>query len=81
MWTSYPHLLTRLVFLSFVIKKTTLGTSIEIQVQIPKRTFQIDYENDRFLKDGMPFRYISGSIHYFRIPAELWKDRCVHTVI
>ena len=39
------------------------------------RTFEIDYENNQFLKDGEPFRYISGSLHYFRIPSALWKDR------
>ena len=45
-----------------------------LSVDTPK-TFQIDYENNQFLKDGEPFRYISGSIHYFRIPSALWKDR------
>ncbi|XP_045581056.2 beta-galactosidase isoform X1 [Procambarus clarkii] len=40
-----------------------------------RRTFKIDYANDRFLKDGLPFRYVSGSIHYFRVPASLWADR------
>ncbi|KAM8980646.1 beta-galactosidase isoform X1 [Sarcophilus harrisii] len=39
------------------------------------RTFTIDYEGDQFLKDGKPFRYISGSIHYSRIPRFYWKDR------
>ncbi|KAJ8415686.1 hypothetical protein AAFF_G00402430 [Aldrovandia affinis] len=39
------------------------------------RTFGIDYENDCFLKDGEPFRYISGSIHYSRVPRVYWKDR------
>ena len=39
------------------------------------RSFIIDYDNDRFLKDGQPFRYISGSIHYFRVPRLYWKDR------
>ncbi|KAK8753118.1 hypothetical protein OTU49_002622 [Cherax quadricarinatus] len=39
------------------------------------RSFEIDYANDRFLKDGLPFRYVSGSIHYFRVPASLWADR------
>ncbi|XP_023661829.2 beta-galactosidase-1-like protein [Paramormyrops kingsleyae] len=38
-------------------------------------TFSIDYKNDCFLKDGRPFQYISGSIHYFRIPRFYWKDR------
>ncbi|XP_069473009.1 beta-galactosidase-like [Ambystoma mexicanum] len=38
-------------------------------------TFHIDYENNCFRKDGQVFRYVSGSIHYFRIPPEYWKDR------
>ncbi|OWK02484.1 GLB1, partial [Cervus elaphus hippelaphus] len=40
-----------------------------------QRTFQIDYHHNRFLKDGQPFRYISGSMHYFRVPRFYWKDR------
>ncbi|XP_054991247.1 beta-galactosidase [Sorex araneus] len=40
-----------------------------------KRTFAIDYEHNCFLKDGRPFRYISGSIHYSRVPRFYWKDR------
>ncbi|XP_019655017.1 beta-galactosidase isoform X2 [Ailuropoda melanoleuca] len=40
-----------------------------------QRTFKIDYSHNRFLKDGRPFRYISGSIHYFRVPRFYWKDR------
>uniref|UniRef100_H0WYG7 Beta-galactosidase n=2 Tax=Otolemur garnettii TaxID=30611 RepID=H0WYG7_OTOGA len=39
------------------------------------KTFKIDYSRDRFLKDGQPFRYISGSIHYSRLPRFYWKDR------
>ena len=39
------------------------------------RSFTIDYENDCFLKDDQPFRYISGSLHYFRVPRFYWKDR------
>ena len=38
-------------------------------------SFTIDYESNTFLKDGKPFRYISGSMHYFRIPHQLWEDR------
>lgn len=44
-------------------------------LNVTKRTFEIDYKKDRFLKDGQPFRYISGSIHYFRVPRFYWKDR------
>nr|XP_012624631.1 beta-galactosidase [Microcebus murinus] len=40
-----------------------------------QKTFKIDYSRDRFLKDGQPFRYISGSIHYSRVPRFYWKDR------
>lgn len=40
-----------------------------------KRSFLIDYANNRFLKDGQPFRYISGCLHYFRVPYQYWADR------
>lgn len=39
------------------------------------RTFSVDYKHHRFSKDGKSFRYISGSIHYSRIPRAYWKDR------
>lgn len=38
-------------------------------------SFTIDYENNRFLRDGQPFQYISAGIHYFRVPHEYWEDR------
>ncbi|CAD5111240.1 DgyrCDS569 [Dimorphilus gyrociliatus] len=40
-----------------------------------KRTFKVDYDKRTFLKDSKPFRYVSGSLHYTRVPPELWKDR------
>lgn len=39
------------------------------------RSFTIDWKNNVFLKDGEPFRYISGSFHYFRVPKFYWQDR------
>lgn len=39
------------------------------------RSFTVDYANNQFLKDGQPFRYISGSLHYFRVPRAYWQDR------
>ncbi|KFV19171.1 Beta-galactosidase, partial [Tauraco erythrolophus] len=39
------------------------------------RSFGIDYDCDCFVKDGRPFRYISGSIHYSRVPQYYWRDR------
>lgn len=41
------------------------------------RSFSIDYKNNCFLKDEKPFQYISGSIHYSRIPRYYWRDRLV----
>ncbi|KAL3191801.1 hypothetical protein MRX96_059535 [Rhipicephalus microplus] len=38
-------------------------------------SFTVDYANNQFLKDGQPFRYISGSLHYFRVPWAYWQDR------
>ncbi|KHJ83558.1 beta-galactosidase domain protein, partial [Oesophagostomum dentatum] len=38
-------------------------------------SFAVDHQNNQFLLDGKPFRYISGSIHYFRIQPSQWKDR------
>ncbi|KTF94703.1 hypothetical protein cypCar_00002080 [Cyprinus carpio] len=46
-----------------------------IFVLADSRSFSIDYKNNCFRKDGKPFQYISGSIHYSRIPREYWKDR------
>ncbi|NXV25751.1 BGAL galactosidase, partial [Rissa tridactyla] len=45
------------------------------QASPPARSFQLDYEEDCFRKDGAPFRYISGSIHYARVPHPAWRDR------
>lgn len=39
------------------------------------RSFELDYEEDCFRKDGVPFRYISGSVHYARVPRPAWRDR------
>nr|XP_020647700.1 beta-galactosidase-1-like protein isoform X3 [Pogona vitticeps] len=49
--------------------------SLKFQATSADRSFSIDYANNCFLKDGVKFRYISGSIHYFRIPPAYWKDR------
>ncbi|XP_055004274.1 beta-galactosidase-1-like protein [Boleophthalmus pectinirostris] len=42
---------------------------------VSQRSFSIDYNNNCFLKDGKTFQYISGSIHYSRIPRAYWRDR------
>lgn len=35
----------------------------------------IDHKHKQFLKDGQPFRFVAGELHYFRVPPEYWKDR------
>ncbi|XP_042746496.1 beta-galactosidase-1-like protein isoform X2 [Lagopus leucura] len=45
------------------------------EAALPARSFQIDFERDCFRKDGTPFRYVSGSVHYARVPRPAWRDR------
>ena len=51
------------------------SSALEVTSVEKNRTFTIDYERDTFLMGGKPFRYMSGSIHYFRVPRKLWRDR------
>ena len=39
------------------------------------RSFSIDPANKTFVRNGEPHRYISGSIHYFRVLPGSWRDR------
>nr|CAD7453326.1 unnamed protein product [Timema tahoe] len=52
----------------------TYVVQVESQT-VTTREFRIDYENDQFLLDGESFRYVSGSLHYFRVPRVYWRDR------
>ncbi|KAM6169237.1 beta-galactosidase [Rhynchocyon petersi] len=67
-----PALLGRV---SFLLLLPLLLVSARSSHNGSQRTFTIDYNQDSFLKDGQRFRYISGSIHYNRIPRFYWKDR------
>lgn len=40
-----------------------------------QRTFVVDYDNNQFLKDGEPFRFIAGSFHYFRSLPQSWQRK------
>lgn len=42
--------------------------------EIESRSFTVDYDQNSFLKDGEKFRYVAGSIHYFRSPEERWES-------
>lgn len=37
------------------------------------RSFRVDYENDRFLKDGEPFQFVSGQFDYFHAVPKKWR--------
>ncbi|XP_068224951.1 beta-galactosidase-like [Palaemon carinicauda] len=64
-----------LIYVGFVFLCDWFISGNTLEAQASNRSFTIDYENDRFLKDGKPFRYISGSIHYFRVLPSEWRDR------
>ncbi len=36
---------------------------------------EITYDANGFYKDGEPFQILSGTIHYFRVVPEYWRDR------
>ncbi|XP_049268125.1 beta-galactosidase-1-like protein [Rhipicephalus sanguineus] len=40
--------------------------------------FAIDFERDSFTLAGEPVRILSGSLHYFRTPRELWMERLTY---
>ncbi|PAA82970.1 hypothetical protein BOX15_Mlig017556g2 [Macrostomum lignano] len=67
-----------LIYLYAVLLTCACLASFSLAVQLDsnsQRSFTIDYDNDTFLKDGQPFQYISGSIHYFRLLPADWDDR------
>lgn len=54
-----------------------LCASVEAVRRISKKapSFVVDKKKKQFLLDGEPFRYLSGSIHYFRVIPSQWSDR------
>ncbi|KAL7637272.1 UNVERIFIED_CONTAM: hypothetical protein RMT77_011984 [Armadillidium vulgare] len=64
------------IFFIGIISKVYYGNSMWQNNILPTReSFTIDRESKSFLKDGHPFRYISGTIHYFRVLPDSWRDR------
>lgn len=51
---------------------TFIGLLFFAAVVLSKRTFT--YDDKTFLKDGEPFRYVSGSFHYYRTHPDYWED-------
>ncbi len=58
--------------MSFIIKKLSI-LALLVSLSSSAPSFSIDFTNDAFLKDGKLFRYVSGSIHHYRIPREYWQ--------
>ena len=57
-------LIISFVFLLFTLKPVKTGPS-----------FTLDPVNNTFVRNGRPHRYVSGSIHYFRVLPGAWRDR------
>ena len=54
---------------------STLLLLLLLAVARPEPSFTLDPENKTFLRNGKPHRYVSGSIHYFRVLPSSWRDR------
>ncbi|XP_032786676.2 beta-galactosidase [Daphnia magna] len=65
-------MIVNIVFLCIVccLTQSSNGDSLK-----ESHNFSIDYANNQFIKDGKPFRYVSGAMHYFRVPFQYWPDR------
>lgn len=48
---------------------------IKKPLNLQERSFRVDYESNQFLKDGKPFRFISGEFHYFRALPQTWSAK------
>lgn len=46
-----------------------------LKIHQQEKSFTIDFERNTFLKDGQPFRYVSGSFHYFRALPGSWRRK------
>jgi len=53
----------------------TLQLLLAVSSYTATPSFTISYANNTFLRNEAPHRYVSGSVHYFRVPAEMWRDR------
>ncbi|XP_063704009.1 beta-galactosidase [Culicoides brevitarsis] len=53
----------------------TVVASEGTSTTVSSRSFVVDWDNDRFLKDGEPFRFVAGSFHYFRALKETWRHK------
>uniref|UniRef100_A0A8D0EC87 Beta-galactosidase n=1 Tax=Salvator merianae TaxID=96440 RepID=A0A8D0EC87_SALMN len=48
-----------------------------VPMQLKGRTLGLQARDSQFFLEGKPFRIFGGSVHYFRVPREYWKDRLI----
>ncbi|KAL1433062.1 hypothetical protein MTO96_002034 [Rhipicephalus appendiculatus] len=69
------------VICSFLFYQAWLKSTTNLQRPPRHRQpsqFAIDFERDSFTLAGEPVRILSGSLHYFRTPRELWMERLTY---
>lgn len=71
--TQPPVFTLLLLSLFYVVPGQNIGGGLITVPPSNIRAITVDYDHDRFLLDGQPFRYISGSFHYFRAVPESWR--------
>uniref|UniRef100_A0A803T6B4 Beta-galactosidase n=1 Tax=Anolis carolinensis TaxID=28377 RepID=A0A803T6B4_ANOCA len=63
-----------LVLMAAVVERR-LNLSDMVPVRLRGRVLGLQAKDTQFLLEERPFRILGGSLHYFRIPREYWKDR------
>ena len=58
-----------------IVLVSVLLPHVLVSVSTAGRSFRINYDTNSFERDGKPFRYVSGAMHYFRTPSDYWSDR------
>ena len=48
---------------------------LRYHTSMPMEKHVLRTEKGQFMLEGKPFRILSGSIHYFRVVPEYWRDR------
>ncbi|XP_062995190.1 beta-galactosidase-1-like protein 2 [Elgaria multicarinata webbii] len=68
LWGFFALLLTAVVLRRF-------NLSDLVPMRLRGRVLGLQAKNSQFLLEDKPFRIFGGSMHYFRIPREYWRDR------
>ncbi|CAH0748179.1 unnamed protein product [Diatraea saccharalis] len=52
-----------------------INDDYDVTMAEEKTSHTISIVGNEFMLDGQPLHIISGSLHYFRLPSEYWRDR------